>query len=125
MSASGMRDASGTKLAVFWGHRANGRIFIPIGVFVPVEDVPLIAGFRTIDQGHIDIWPSMQRQWPELRGLEYDEVPRGRVNWRDEDSAYLILLDRRLMTPAFVADLRQMLGLEEKNVIISGDPHYR
>jgi hypothetical protein len=37
--------------------------------------VPEIGGFKTIDEGHMDIWPLIQRREAALRPFEYDDVP--------------------------------------------------
>lgn len=113
------------KLAVFWGLRARDRTRRPAGLFVPAGEAPFIGGFRTIEAGHVDLWPKLVARCPKLRGREYDEVPRGRVNWRQEDDRYLVLLDRTLMTESFTAMLRARLCLPQRQVILMGDPHYR
>jgi hypothetical protein len=41
-----------------------------------------VAGFKTLDEGHVDVWPTVQRLDHTLVDYEYDYFPRGRANWR-------------------------------------------
>jgi hypothetical protein len=113
------------RLAVFWGYAPQGRDLQLLGYSVPAEEVPLVAGFRTIEQGHVDLWRQVRSGVPQLRRAEYDEVARGRVNWREEDKAFLVLLDRRLMPRSFVTRLIDQLCLADQNVLVMSDSHYR
>jgi hypothetical protein len=45
----------------------------------PFSGVSEVAGFKTLDEGHVDIWPTVQRLDQSLADYEYDYFPRG---WR-------------------------------------------
>jgi hypothetical protein len=89
------------------------------------DEVPEIGGFKTLDEGHVDIWPSYQRQYPFLRSYEYEAFPRGRVNWRAEDKTWLLLLDPKLNSEPFTSHVIEAWRLPVDRLTILTDPHYR
>jgi len=91
----------------------------------PVSAVPEIGGFKTLDEGHVDVWPRITRRWPNLLGLPYEHFPRGRVNWRAEDDRFLLLMDRMIMTEEFISLVVSRWKLPRPRVIILADPHYK
>ena len=78
----------------------------------PFSGVSEVAGFKTLDEGHVDIWPTVQRLDQILMDYDYDYFPRGRVNWRKEDDRWLLVLDpkqsqlRIPMKPAMHSNLK-------------------
>jgi hypothetical protein len=74
--------ATEPRLGLFW-FIANDRKASRFASFSrPFKAVAEIGGFKTIEEGHVNIWPALQRDDPGLEGYEYDYFPRGRVNWR-------------------------------------------
>ena len=61
-----------------------------------------VAGFKTLDEGHVDVWPTVQRLDQTVVHYEYDYFPRGRVNWRKEDDKWLLVLDPKLNRSPFI-----------------------
>ena len=45
----------------------------------PFSQISEVAGFKTLDDGHVDIWPTLQRLDPTLLDFDYGHFPRGRV----------------------------------------------
>jgi hypothetical protein len=78
-----------------------------------------------VDEGHVDIWPSLQRQYSFLGRYEYEAFPRGRVNWRAEDDAWLLLLDPKLKSKPFTSLIIARWGLPQAQLTILTDSHYR
>ena len=68
----------------------------------PFSGVSEVAGFKTLDEGHVDVWPTVQRLDQTLADYEYDYFPRGRVNWRKEDDRWLLVLDPKLNRRTFI-----------------------
>lgn len=87
--------------------------------------MPLIGGFRTLDLGHVEHWPEVRRARPELAGVEYEEYPRGRVNWREADRRYLMLLDPVLRRPDRLGAIVDAFRLPRDRTRVMTDPHYR
>ena len=112
------------RLGIFWfvpGETGGTRL---IEKSASASDIPLIGGFKTLEAGHVDVWKDIVRKEPSLRGHPYEEYPRGRANWRAEDDAWLLLMDKAVIKPAFIAAIRQAWHLPE-NTIVMTDPHYR
>lgn len=89
----------------------------------------------THPHGHYDRW----QEWQSLgrRGLvaanlpceiatsEYDDWPRGRIIYQIDQRRFVIYADRRLQHLEFVAAIRRSFGLEDAEVRIRSDLHYR
>ena len=113
------------RLGVFWALPISGRAWDIVSVSCPFHEVPAIGGFRTLEAGHVDLWPRIrQKTGPEVTG-EYEDFPRGRVNWREEDQRFLLLLDPMLHRPGWVARVRAMFALPAASTLIMTDTHYR
>ena len=113
------------RLGLFWGIPTSAGRMRLLGSSKPVSMVAEIGGFKTVDAGHIDVWPNLSQQFTDIKGYEYEHFPRGRVNWRKEDDRFLLLLDRKLMTETFIALVVSRWHLPKSNLIIGGDPHYK
>jgi hypothetical protein len=87
----------------------------------PVEAVPLIGGFRTLNDGHAEVW----RRFRGHLSLDYGDYPRGRVNWREEDQRYLLLLDPVLLRQGGRAAVLSHFWLPESGTLVLTDAHYR
>ncbi len=73
------------RLGLFWfiGKDRNPSRFASLSR--PFSQVSEVAGFKTLDEGHVDIWSTVQRLDQTLIAYDYDYFPRGRVNWRKVD----------------------------------------
>ena len=112
------------RVGLFWGLAApDGWRFV--GLSSPLSKVDVEGGFRTHPSGHVDVWPKVLRRHAELRGLGYEAMPRGRVNWVEDGDRFLLLLDRRLHQPAFINKVMKRWRLPAKHVVVMTDPHYR
>jgi hypothetical protein len=111
-------------VGLFWG-LAAATDWKFVGVSSPLSQVEAIGGFRTHSRGHVDVWPYVLRRHPELVGLPYEALPRGRVNWVEEGDRFLLLLDARLRTGAFVAKVMRRWYLPPARTLAMTDPHYR
>jgi hypothetical protein len=71
------------RLGLFWfiakGDRRPSRF---TSISRPFSRILEVAGFKTLDEGHVDVWPTVQRLDHTLVDYEYDYFPRGRANWR-------------------------------------------
>ncbi len=113
------------RIGLFWGIPREAQTLRLVGLSRPASQVVVVAGFKTLDEGHVDIWPTVVRRWPELQTYQYEYFPRGRVNWREEDEVFLLLLDRKLMTDTFLGLLTSRWSLPVARTLITSDPHYR
>ena len=87
------------KIGIFWIFK--GAIFgKAVRLDAGVEGVP---GVIDSPDNHADVW-DLDRPWaprfPELSGVEYQDVPRGRVLYLADKGVHLVYLDKSLMTTA-------------------------
>lgn len=73
---------------------------------------------------HVDYWPKLQRLHSELRHLEYEEVPRGRVLFMKTTSRFCVYMDKVLHKPKIKAALIKEFALPKKRTEFLTDPHY-
>lgn len=112
------------KLGIFWGIAFGGQTAIA-ALWQPWTEVPDIGGFRTLDIGHVDYWQTLQQRDARLRGIEYEEFPRGRINYRAGDERFLLLADRKLLKRSFIDAICRLASLPKQQTLVMSDPHYR
>jgi len=112
------------RLGIFWFVPADGGGAYLIEESVSASEIAEVGGFKTYGPGHVDVWKDIVRREPSLRGHPYEVFPRGRANWRAEDDAWLLLMDRVVMTAPFISTIRRAWNLPERTLVMS-DPHYR
>jgi len=89
------------------------------------SQVSEVAGFKTLDEGHVDVWPTVQRLDPTLVDYDYDYFPRGRVNWRKEDDRWLLVLDPKLNRAPFSTHIVIAWKIPRNRLLVLTDAHYR
>src|SRR4051794_1847439 len=113
-----MRDEP--RVGIFWV--VGGEV---VAFTEPLGHVGPVNGVRDSDLGHDALWPMVQRRHPRLRCLEYWQVPRGRVLYREREHRFDLLMptaegrDRRL-----VAAVAERFGLPAGRFIVAWDLHY-
>ena len=113
------------RLGLFWfiaKDRSPSRF---AGLSRPFSSVSEVAGFKTLDEGHVDIWPTVQRLDQTLVDYDYDYFPRGRVNWRKEDDRWLLVLDPKLSRSPFITYVVVAWKIPRKRLLVLTDAHYR
>jgi hypothetical protein len=85
--------------------------------------------------GHYERWEEWQALgssrlvstgYPALIGSsEYDEWPRGRVVYETLAKRFVLYADRRLQKPGIIKALKGAFGLDDCNVVVMSDQHYR
>ena len=113
-------DAVG-KIGIFWWH--NGRVLSAIS---PVAEGTAVNGIVDSAFAHVDTWPNLQKRHRELRDLEYEDVPRGRVLFLQRQNKFRVLLDKKLLEPAIKAAICQTFGLPKAGTEFEfkTDSHY-
>jgi hypothetical protein len=113
------------RLGLFWFVSDGPSYSRFLSLSRPWSEVKEIGGFKTLDEGHVDIWPLLLNQSPSLRRYEYEAFPRGRVNWRADDDAWLLLLDPKLNSEPFTSHIIKAWRLPLDRLTIMTDSHYR
>ncbi|WP_259673934.1 MBL fold metallo-hydrolase [Rhizobium sp. NZLR10] len=94
-----MRDKtsfSAPRLGIIWFVPTTGKGYRFTSLANDCERVSVIGGFKTVDEGHVDTWSKVVAADRRLSRYDYEYFPRGRVNWRQEDNAFLLLADPRI-----------------------------
>lgn len=91
--------------------------------------------FLTHPRGHHEVWTGWRRLgtgWLKARGWpfavlthEYEDFPRGRVEFHVPTGAFWIYVDARLQRPADIARIKAALGLVGETCLVKSDSHYR
>lgn len=100
------------------------------------RDGQLLASSCAVEQGeaagewvngrrdHVTFWPVLQRQFPNLRSIEYEDVPRGRVIYCRSSKVFKVYMDAKLFTRPIKRVIRVRFGLAAAKVRFGKDPHY-
>ena len=113
------------RLGLFWALPISEETWDIVAVSCRFAEVPQIGGFRTLELGHVDLWPRIRRETGREFIGEYEDYPRGRVNWREEDQRFLLLLDPTLCRPSWVARVMARFALPLASTLVMTDAHYR
>jgi hypothetical protein len=73
---------------------------------------------------HVTHWPQFQESHPELRGLEYQEVPRGRVLFMKPRRQFCVYVDKVLHNSKTKRALLQTFELPVSTTRFLTDAHY-
>lgn len=112
------------RLGIFWMVPANGAERL-VTISHPEQNVPIVAGFRTTIDGHVDAWERICIAHRHLSRYSYEHFPRGRVNWREEDGRYLLLADRRIVRTGRHLAVARRWHLPLDRLTVALDLHYR
>ena len=96
-----------------------------VSISRPFSEVAEVAGFKTLDEGHVDVWPTVQRRDHTLADYDYDYFPRGRMNWRKEDDRWLLVFDSKLNRGTFIAYIVRAWKIPRNRLLVLTDAHYR
>jgi hypothetical protein len=106
-------------VGIFWFDR--GQLIIDA---VPLADGVDDGVFVNGPYDHDPYWPIVQRTHANLRALEYDQVPRGRVLFNKTESRFYGYLDKVLDTPMMKRIIMACFHLPRKHTVFQTDLHY-
>jgi hypothetical protein len=113
------------RLGLFWFIAKDRSLSRFSSISRPFSGVAEVAGFKTLDEGHVDVWPTVQRLDQTLLDYDYDYFPRGRVNWRKEDDRWLLVLDPKLNRSPFITHIVLAWKIPRDRLLVLTDAHYR
>ena len=119
MSPSDLEGTVTGDVGIFWIDR--GQLIIAA---VPLADRVDDGVFVNGPADHDPYWPIVQRTHANLRGLEYDQVPRGRVLFNKTESRFYGYLDKVLDTPMMKRMFMARFHLARKHTVFQTDLHY-
>lgn len=73
---------------------------------------------------HIETWPVLQKRYPKLRALEYEDVPRGRVIYLQATKRFRVLMDKVLFQDGIKAAILDRFSLPNSRTSFVRDHHY-
>ena len=73
---------------------------------------------------HVNFWPVLQIRVPELRALQYEEVPRGRVLFKKSSGRFCVYMDKSLHTAKVKSMIQEVFVLPISQTSFLTDPHY-
>jgi hypothetical protein len=76
------------------------------------------------DDNHLDVWPKLQMALPQLRVLEYEDVPRGRVLFHKAARRFGVYMDKRLHVQHVKRKIVAAFQLPTSTTDFLTDPHY-
>lgn len=107
-------------VGIFW--LVGGEIVV---FTTPVDRGERVGGFVNYPHGHVDLWRFVQRSRPQLREVEYEDIPRGRVVFDEGGKSFHLLLpSAACKDPALVERLIARFGLGNSEVKVIADRHY-
>ncbi len=106
-------------VGIFW--RFEGEI---IGWRCEVSDGEPVGDIVDSPENHYTYWPELQRQRPELRKLEYEDVPRGRILFDRAAGRSRVLLNKALLLPAIKKQICEFFALRQRATDFVSDVHY-
>ena len=112
-----------SKIGIFWVYKNT-----VIGKAANLaEGDQLIPGVVDSPDTHIYVWesdPEFRLPFSELRELEYQSVPRGRVIFFKNQLVFKIYMDKTLFSEANKKHILEYFDLAESKVIWETDSHY-
>ena len=113
------------RLGLFWFIAQDREPSRFASISRPFSRVAEVAGFKTLDEGHVDVWPTVQRLDRTVLDYDYDYFPRGRVNWRKQDDTWLLVLDPQLNRAPFITQIVRAWKIPRNRLLVLTDAHYR
>ena|SRR6056297_401410 len=111
------------KIGIFWIYKQK-----VIGHASPVsEGEESYPGLLDSPKNHSYVWDedrTLLTDFPELRGLEYYSIPRGRVIWNKNDQHVIVYMDSTLFNVESKELITSYFNLEDCKVMWKTDPHY-
>jgi hypothetical protein len=108
------------QVGIFW--LIDTRIVIDV---TPLSEAGKYGDFKIHDGGHVSYWTELEKRSEVPAGLEYEEHPRGRVNYNTKTQRFNLYADACILRKKNV--LKKLLRLMHlpPDTHASTDPHYR
>lgn len=114
---------------------ARFRATSHIGIFwffrntLLASTIPIDQGISTGDnvdspEEHVAVWPRFQKTVPDLRDVDYECIPRGRVVYFIRERTFIVYLDTRLLKAQVKSAILKEFRLPRKQTRFCADVHY-
>ena len=108
--------AASPKVGIWWLY--NGELI----VFSERSPTP-VTQYSCSSLIHYELWPEVQKKYPELRRKEYTSIPRGRVESTPE-GFFLIMSKESGQDTALISRLLSEFNVPRHSYQIKNDEHY-
>jgi hypothetical protein len=100
----------------------GGKLWLDTTPLAEAEDY---GDGKTHERSHVEYWERMVRAG-SVPDDEYEEHPRGRVNFNKKTGRFLLLADKCILQrPQLIDQVMSEMHLPPKQTDTSTDPHYR
>ena len=107
-------------LGIFW--LVGKRLIIDT---MPLSEAGKYGDFAIFEGDHVTYWSELERRGEVPRDSDYEEHPRGRVNYNTKTRTFTLFLDRCIFRKKHVVKkLMSLMHLPSETVLLS-DGHYR
>jgi hypothetical protein len=108
------------QVGIFW--LVDKRLII---FTTPLSEVGKCCDFKNYEGDHVTLWEEMEKRGEVPRGSEYEEPPRGRVNYNTKTQRFTLYADTCILRKKdVVKKLLRLLHLPG-DTTLSTDPHYK
>ncbi len=119
-------------MGIFWVvQTSNGEAKL-LAAGCPLDQAEPYGDCLTYGRGHYETWAKWRRDRtvdPALRALvrsyEYEDWPRGRVDFDRSRDLIILYADRKLLTPETVARIATKFNLSAERTEVRSDLHYQ
>lgn len=115
-----VKSASRPRVGIYW--IVNNEV---VDFSADVNEIPFIAGFKDGPYDHVGKWTQMVSLYPQLKKLEYFDIPRGRIiGAQDRRYRLFISPDDKNNSP-MINKIIKVFSLPKNSVDIVADEHYQ
>jgi hypothetical protein len=108
------------RVGIFW--LVGKRLIIDT---TPLSEAGKYGDFKIHDGDHVTVWGEMKRRGEVPRGSDYEEYPRGRVNFNSKTQQFTLFADVCILRKkSVVKKLLRLMHLPD-DTALSTDGHYR
>ena len=109
------------KIGIFWYYQNQIIGIAHIFQSSDQDSLGLIDSIYT----HIEYRETLREKIPELRNIEYEEIPRGRVIYNAKISKFYAYMDATLLKTYIAKKVADFFELDFDCIIWKKDPHYK
>jgi hypothetical protein len=108
------------QVGIFW--LVDKRLVIDT---IPLSEAGKYGDCKIYEGDHITLWAEMEKREEVPQGSDYEEHPRGRVNFNTKTQQFTLYLDRCILRKkSVVKKLLRLMNLPS-DTALSTDDHYR
>ena len=111
-------------IGVFWVDAFTAQIY--------ADKIPVSEGedynhgqLKVYPRAHIDMWRKIQMMNPAWKDIKnYEDIPRGRVAFRQTDNKFLVVMCSKLNTNRIKREIARTFNLPYRSCDFLTDAHY-